>query len=169
MAAPIVKLGLLGDRVTTRLSNQLKRETLRQLPAAITDFLSRIKIEITVYVPGGTLTKVLDPVDLTSADIKVFSYVQNVDHRSIGGRVESNSVLFGIEDLPLEMADDWGDLICKARIRYAADGKTPESVVVRFMGAYTHTKIYLDGRLVYESEKRPDGKYYTDWYYSERI
>ncbi|MEM2352302.1 MAG: hypothetical protein QXT26_07830, partial [Thermoproteota archaeon] len=62
MAAPIVKLGLLGDRVTTRLSNQLKRETLRQLPAAITDFLSRIKIEITVYVPGGTLTKVLDPV-----------------------------------------------------------------------------------------------------------
>jgi hypothetical protein len=144
----------LGDRATNRTSNLLKWEIIRRVPNDILNVLSKFKFEF--LIAEGTpyaRTKVIDPFDPTSPDVKALSYVKGpVDHTSIGGRKQTDIVAFGVEDLTVpDMADDWKDLIISARYWYNAEGTAPESILISVDASYTHVKVYYEGKLEFES------------------
>jgi hypothetical protein len=155
ISSPVIKpTGLLGDGVTNRISSLLKREFIRRVPNDILTVLSKFKFEF--LIAEGTpfaRTKTIDSFDPTLPDIKPLSYVKGpIDHTPIGGRIQTDIVAFGIEDLDVPaMADDWKDLIISARYWYNAEGTAPESILISVDGAYTHAKIYYEGVLEFES------------------
>jgi len=152
---PVIKgMGILADTATNLLSRVYKREVLRRMPSDFLNELSRIKLEILLW--EGTpkeRTKVIENLAdaLAGPDVKALSYVKSCDHTAIGGRLETEIFSFGIEDLGIEEADDWRDVILSIRYEYDAEGTAPESILIAIDGSFTHVKIYEDGGLVYES------------------
>jgi hypothetical protein len=170
VTSPFFKgFGLLADRVTNAIERVYKREVLRRIPTEILNELARIKIEMLVfegspYARTKTLENLADA--LASPDVKVLSYVKKVDMTDfapIGGRIITDNIAFGIEDLEVpEHADDWKDVIVTAGIYYNAEGTAPEYILISVNGAHTHVKVYEDGALVYESTlDEPLGAWHT--------
>ena len=146
----------MSQGMLDRLERMTKRVVGRQIDQRVLAELAKFKLEFPHDdITWGTVTitpKTIASILLSSADVKVLSFVKNIDQTTIGQGVYGSVLSLGIEDMSAEVADDWADLIVNARIQYKDDKVTPDSVVTKVMGAYTHAKIYYDGTMVYESE-----------------
>ena len=154
--------GIMG--MVDRMQRMIKRVVGRQIDPRVLTELAKIKIELIIWegTPSESM-KTVTSVVLTSPDVKILSFVKKLDHSTLGtsGKMMSDILSLGIEDLAVpEYGDDWKDLMVDARIHYAVDKTTAESIFLRFSGVGAHVRIYYDGVLAHESQQAL-GKYIT--------
>ncbi len=155
----------MSQGMLDRLERMMKRVVGRQIDQRVLTELAKIKLELIIFEGASYESmKTVTSIVLSSPDIKIVSFVKKVDQSSLGsaGRMMSDILSLGIEDLETALADNWKDVIVEARIIYAADKITPESVYLQFGGFNTHVRIYYDGVLVYDSPQNSTlGRYVT--------
>lgn len=156
----------MSQGMIDRLQRMTKRVVGRQIDPKVLEELAKFKVEFTIF-PGTSSwqTNTVNSIVLSSPNVKILSFVKKMDHSSLGpaGIMMSDILSLGIEDLGIELADDWTDVMISARIDYKiGDNTTPESILIRFTGYNTLVRIYYDGVLAYESQQDSTvGRYAT--------